>query len=617
MQKQRPHLRTAAAISPLGMIAAVAASHCNSWGGALAVAATRAIGAVAATAALVRRRRHLQLVAVMLVALALPATAGAHAFLISSEPGSGTSLARAPHVLTLQFTESVSPALTHIQIFDARGIERDPAAVEAGAKTGQLRVTLPALGKGAYRVAYSTVSQVDLHATSGAIVFGAGTAAPAQTTSSSGTPGTNISESAAHLFDLLSLSLLIAICALLALDLPVLVLARISRFALVALPALLVAGIVALAGKSSQFPLHKVLVSTSWGHAMLVREAVIVAVLAAVLLGRRRIALALLVPVGAAEAMSGHAGSLDIGATLAMTAHILAGGLWVGGLCVLALVLPGLERRDVVATLTRFGRIAAASVAVVVVTGVYSAGREVVSLDALLSSTYGWSLLAKVGLVGATGVLGTLGFLAVRRRQPSLRLLGAEAAMALGVLLLASVLLSTPPARGPRFAPVPAQITGSSVITGQARDLLVDVSASPNRPGQNFVTATILDTLRPSPGPVRGVTITFSRAAKRVAVPATRLDAGRWQVAGTQLSAPGTWRIEVAAQRKGQPRATFATAWTVSTPPLPPGTHAPRYSQRGLEPILTALALLLAALLGSAGLWLNRDRLRIRRPRTA
>jgi hypothetical protein len=164
---------------------------------------------------------------------------------------------------------------------------------------------------------------------------------------------------------------------------------------------------------------------------------------------------------------------------------------------------------------------------------------------------------------------------------------------------------------------VPAQITGSSVITGQARDLLVDVSASPNRPGQNFVTATILDTLRPSPGPVRGVTITFSRAAKRVAVPATRLDAGRWQVAGTQLSAPGTWRIEVAAQRKGQPRAAFATAWTVSTPPLPPGTHTPRYSQRGLEPILTALALLLAALLGSAGLWLNRDRLRIRRPRTA
>src|SRR5436305_1312109 len=382
MQKQRPHLRTAAAISPLGMIAAVAASHCN-WGGALAVAATRATGAIAATAALVRRRRHLQLVAVMLVALALPATAGAHAFLISSEPGSGTSRARAPHVMTLQFTESVSPALTPIQIFDARGIERDPAAVEAGAKTGQLRVTLPALGKGAYRVAYSTVSQVDLHATSGAIVFGAGTAAPAQTTSGSRTPGTNLSESAAHLFDLLSLSLLIAICALLALDLPVLVLARISRFALVALPALLVAGIVALAGKSSQFPLHKVLVSTSWGHAMLVREAVIVAVLAAVLLRRRRIALALLVPVAAAEATT-----------------------------------------------------------------------------------------------------------------------------ALGVLVLASVLLSTPPARGPRFATVPAQITGSSVITGQARDLLVDVSASPNRPGQNFVTATILDTLRPSPGPVRAVTVT-------------------------------------------------------------------------------------------------------------
>ena len=143
------------------------------------------------------------------------------------------------------------------------------------------------------------------------------------------------------------------------------------------------------------------------------------------------------------------------------------------------------------------------------------------------------------------------------------------------------------------------------------------------RPGDGSVCSAVVSSTVPvdafdvSMSGDSPVTVTFSRGAKRVAVPAKRLDASRWQVAGTQLSAPGTWRIEVAAQRKGQPRAAFATAWTVSTLPLPPGTHRPRYSQRGLEPILTALALLLAALLGSAGLWLNRDRLRIRRPRTA
>jgi copper transport protein len=617
MQKQRPHLRSAAAISAFGAVAAATAYHFHSKGGAPAVAALCAIGAGAAAAAFFAPQRHLRVVAIMLLALALPATADAHAFLKSSTPASGTSLSRAPHIITLQFTESVSPTLTHIQIFDASGSERDPTAIRQGARSGELRVTLPKLAKGAYRIAYSTVSQVDLHATSGAIVFGAGTAAPAQTTSVSATPGTNITESVAHLFDLLSLSVLIAICALLAGNLPPVVRARISRFALVALPTLLLAGIVALAGKSSQFPLHKVLVSTSWGHAMLVREAAIVAVLVAVALGRRRLALALLVPVAAAEAVSGHAGSLDAAAAVAMVAHILAGGLWVGGLVVLALVLPGLERRDVLDTLGRFGRLAAASVAVVVITGLYSAGRQVESVDALLSSTYGWSLVVKIGLLGATGTFGVLGFLAVRRRRPSMPWLAAEAAAAVGVLLAASLLLSTPPARGPQFAPAPRQITGSTIATGQARDLLVDVAASPNRPGQNFVTATILDTLRPSPGPIRSVTMTFFHDGRRVTVPATRLDASKWQVAGTQLSAPGVWHIAVAAERKGQGRATFSTPWTVSTLPLPPGIHSPRYSQRPLEPILTALAIALALLLATAGLWLARGRLGIRRPRTA
>ena len=185
------------------------------------------------------------------------------------------------------------------------------------------------------------------------------------------------------------------------------------------------------------------------------------------------------------------------------------------------------------------------------------------------------------------------------------------------MLVAASLLLSSAPARGPQFAPVARPIVGAALASGQADDLLVDVSAAPNRPGQNFVTATVLDTLRPPPAQVRRVTMTFSRGAQRVTVPATRLDANRWQVAGTQLSASGGWRIAVAIERKGLDRATYATAWTVSSAPLAPGTHRPRYSQRPLRPIMTALALVLAALLVAAALWRSRARLGIRRARTA
>ncbi len=594
MHQQRPHLRTAAATYAIGVGAAAGASLTQA----------------------VRRSTAAALTAVVLLAFVLPATADAHAFLASSTPANGTSLARAPKVVSLRFSEAVSPALTRIKIFDANGNERPGVRVTQGPSPKDLRVTLPHLATGAYRIAYSTVSELDLHATKGAIVFGAGTTAPPIAEAASATPKTSVTESVAHMFDLVSLSLLIAVCALLASGLPAVVRARISRFALVALPALLLAGAVALAGKGSQFPLRQVLLSTDWGHAILARELAIVAVLGALALRRPRIALALLMPVALAEAASGHAASLDIAATLAIAAHILAAGVWVGGLIVLALVLPGLERRDVLDSLRLFGRLAAASVAIVVVTGLYSAGRQVASLDALLSTTYGWSLVAKIGLLVATGALGLLGFAAVRRLRPSLPLLAAEAIAATGMLIAASLLLSSAPANGPQFAPAPQTIVGTQLATGNADDLLVDVATTPNRPGQNFVTATILDTLRPPPGPLRRVSLTFSRGTQSVKARATKLDANRWQ-AGLQLADPGDWRVSVSIDRKGLSRATYATPWKVASALPAPGARKAHYPQQPLRPILTALAIALGLLFAVAGLWRYRRRIGIRRPRTA
>ena len=588
------------------------------------VAATDAIGVVAATAVLIpsvpryrggrrdlrhRRRRGDRRIsidmkmrtriaaALLLLALAVPASADAHAFLVSSTPDSGTSLARAPRVVTLRFTEPVSLALTRVQIFDGRGTPREGARVSEGVRANELRVVLPQLATGAYRITYSTVSQDDLHATRGAIVFGAGTAAPAARASDAPTAGTSITESVAHLFDLISLSLLIGITALLACSLPVAVRARITRFALVALPALLLAGVLALAGKSSQVPLRDALFGTPWGHAILVRELAIVTVLIALATRQRRLALALLVPVAAAEAASGHAASLGALPILTMAAHILAGCLWVGGLIVLALVLPGLERRDVLETLTRFGRLAAAGVAVVVDHRSLrrrAPGREsrCAALDDLRRIARRQARLGRRHRRSSAcsdsspcAACGRPCDCCEPRRSPPSACSSPRRSCSRA---LPPAARSSLPSRGPS--------SERTLASGSADDLLVDVSAAPNRPGQNFVTTNVLDTLRPPPAPVRRVTITFSRGAQRVTVPATRLNTGRWQVAGTQLSASGNWRIAVAVERKGMPVATYRTAWTVSSLPLPPGTHRPRHSQRPLGPILSALAIALAAL---------------------
>ena len=555
------------------------------------------------------------LVAVTLLALALPSGAQAHAFLQSSTLQNGASVARAPGSVRLLFTEPVSAALSHVQVFDSHDRQLRGVRAVSGRTAAELRIVLPRLATGAYRIAYSTVSQDDLHVTRGALAFGVGTTAPPAAARPPSSPGISLTESAAHSIDLIALCLLIGTAVLLAAGLPLAVRSRIARFACVALPTTTVAGIAALLGKTSGLPLVAVLAHTGWGHAIVVRELAIAGVLIALATRRRSLAPALLVPVAAAEAASGHASALGAFATLSMTLHILAAGLWVGGLAVLALVLPGLERRDVLATLSRFGRLAAASVAVLLVTGLYSAGRQVASLDALLSTGYGWSLVAKLGLLAVTGILGLAGLVAVRRRRPSAGLLRAEAVAACGLLVAAALLLSSAPARGPQFVPAKA-IPGTALASGRAGDLLVDITAAPNRPGQNFVSATILDTLRPSPGPIRTVTVTFARGARRLAVSAKRLDATHWQVAGSQLAAAGGWRIAVTAQRDGRPAATWSTPWIVGSPTTAPASHA-RYSQRPLEPLLTALALALAAIGGLALLWCMRARLALRRPRTA
>jgi hypothetical protein len=55
----------------------------------------------------------------------------------------------------------------------------------------------------------------------------------------------------------------------------------------------------------------------------------------------------------------------------------------------------------------------------------------------------------------------------------------------------------------------------------------------------------------------------------------------------------------------------------VASPPLPTGTRKPHYSQRPLRPLLAGLAVVLAAVLACAGLWLLRGRFTLRRARTA
>src|SRR3989449_3363480 len=136
-------------------------------------------------------------------------------------------------------------------------------------------------------------------------------------------------------------------------------------------------------------------------------------------------------PVAAAAMLAGftvrsHAVGSGPTAIVLDWAHLLGTSLWVGGLLPLWLVLRGVsnkERRVVAGILVpRFSRMAAIAVAVLAVTGVYSALVHVPSLRALTVTTYGRTLLIKLLLVLPAVALGAYNRFVLRPRmegQPS------------------------------------------------------------------------------------------------------------------------------------------------------------------------------------------------------
>jgi copper transport protein len=163
--------------------------------------------------------------------------------------------------------------------------------------------------------------------------------------------------------------------------------------------------------------------------------------------------LAFVLAVAATWGVTGHAASGG-GAAVAMvalTVHVAAMALWVGGLFVVALLLFS-KNTAVSATATRFSRLALVAIGVLVATGLYQAWREVGSVSALIHTGYGRLLLAKVAiLLIVIGVARrSRGLVATWRsaNEIALRRTVAVELAGVSVLLLLAVLLSaSAPAR--------------------------------------------------------------------------------------------------------------------------------------------------------------------------
>lgn len=101
----------------------------------------------------------------------LMAEAQAHAFLDHASPAVGSTVHGSPPQAMLWFTQELEPAFSTIRVLDRTGrrVDKKDGRVDASDRT-LLRVSLPSLPPGTYRVIWRVVS-VDAHVTQGDFTF--------------------------------------------------------------------------------------------------------------------------------------------------------------------------------------------------------------------------------------------------------------------------------------------------------------------------------------------------------------------------------------------------------------------------------------------------------------
>jgi len=566
---------------------------------------------------------------VVAASLCAPA-ADAHVALVSSDPPDATSLTNVPREVHLRFNEAVSSRFRQVRLLDAHGRRVAGTAVTATPDGRQLTLRLPAgLRRGAYELTWEALAQDDGHVSGGALVFGLGAAVgpPPRPAPAGGASTVDAVLRWAWLALVLfaigvaGFGLLLRTVRVPEAASPVLRRAQ-DRLARTLAPAAGLAaalGLAVLLREAATVPGGGSLVSTAgtllgerWGLLWVASELLLCALVVAGLAVRRApqrrgpwiTSAVLLAGLSVVHVANGHAANVARPAAhvLAGAVHLLAAGLWLGGVAAFAVTLwptAGSNRSDIAklarAVRTRFGVLAGGALLVAVLTGLIAAGTQIASIDALLTTDYGGSLIVKSGLMVAAGMFGLANAVLLLRGGDHVRsgrvsrLMAIEVALGVGALLAAAEMTASVPARGPEFG-VPRPVR-APVLARQVQDVLVAATARPNRVGTNVITVTTSDTRRIYGAPIRGVSVVLRPVAGGASRTVQLIGAGtgRW-TGGALLSGAGGWRMTVLVRRPGTTLAA-PLSWKVE----PADAVIPvRYSSRRLAPITNRIALILA-----------------------
>lgn len=428
-------------------------------------------------------RRSAVVVAGILAALVLPASAFGHAVLTGATPATQSRLVEAPNEIALEFNQAVTVSARSIEVLAADGsVLSGQARAEEDGRLVVASVSGLAHGS-SYTVRWRVVGR-DGHSPAGVYTFGVGVTPPPPT-EAVGARGTTWRDDVARWLLFASLALLIGPLAVRLLVLrgpvPPALERRFHLVTTVAAMAVINVGIAAFVIRASnalQLPFGDLLYGdlqpfaekTRFGVAFLVMTVGFGVVATLLMLAwvfdreaPRWWAFGLSALLVSGLSLAGHQGTepnASWASELADWLHLVAACVWVGGVATLALLVwpaaPGLRARAFLG----FSRIAVGLVATMVLAGAYLALQRLPAWSDLWETDYGRALLVKLAIVALALAWGGFHHTVVRprleagsgvRARPSLV---GETVVALTVLLAAAVLTNvSPPPVEPGSAP--------------------------------------------------------------------------------------------------------------------------------------------------------------------
>jgi len=532
--------------------------------------------------------------AAVLLATLASGPAAAHAVLVGTDPQDGTVLDAPPDALTITFNEPVQvvPGGTTVLAADGSPVDVDVAAVD------DALVVTPAatLDDGTYVVSWRVVS-LDTHPVAGAFTFSVG--APSATSVEA-----RVAEPTAALVAVRALDQAAVyagtflVAGLAAFELLVLHvspgaapvlrrrLQRVRGWASATAAVGLVLAVPLTPAWQAGAGLGALADPATWAAGLATDST-----LAGALGLTGLLAATLLAPRAARETRAAWPAGVVLGASalalaslvlvghtrtygppwLVVTAdalHVVAGAVWLGGVLGLALVLAPsahVDPRRAAVTVARFSALGAWVVLALAVTGTVLGWRVLGSLDALVSTAYGRSLLVKVGL--AVCLVGLAAWNryrlvpAVRGRGPAGGPTGATARRRLGrtvtaeAVLLAVVLAVT----GLLVSRSPVAVTDADTgepaapaveVVDELGDGTLRARVTPGQVGVNALEIELLDADGQPLEPVAVPELTTTLADPALgpfARPLTRTGTGTYE-ATLDLPMAGDWTLHVSVR---------------------------------------------------------------------